>query len=106
MFDQTNVPPTAMEVKITALDHHGRGVAETGRGPLAIPFTVPGDVVRAEPRGKRKGVAVGAATEIITASLDRVTPRCPYVGRCGGCPWQMIDDAVQLRAKHTHVTDV
>jgi len=98
------IPSTpAIEVTITGLDAKGRGVAETPRGRVVVPFAIPGDTVRVEPRGKRKGVWHGVAVERTAGGPERVEPHCPYVGRCGGCPWQMIDYPAQLRYKREAV---
>lgn len=93
----------AMEVTISALDAKGHGIAHTARGPITVPFTVPGDVVRVELRGKRKGVRHARVVERIGDAAERAVPRCPYVGQCGGCPWQMIDYPAQLRYKREAV---
>ncbi|MBI4142907.1 class I SAM-dependent RNA methyltransferase, partial [Candidatus Uhrbacteria bacterium] len=93
----------AIEITISTLDDKGRGNAETPRGPVAVPFSIPGDTVRVELRGKRKGVWRAHVLERMGVSTDRVAPRCPYVGTCGGCPWQMIDYPAQLRYKRTAV---
>ncbi|MDP3770994.1 MAG: 23S rRNA (uracil(1939)-C(5))-methyltransferase RlmD, partial [bacterium] len=93
----------AIEVTISALDAKGRGVAETPRGLVVVPFAIPGDTVRVELRGKRKGVWRGVAIERTADSAGRIDPRCPYVGRCGGCPWQMVDYPQQLRYKRDAV---
>ncbi|MBI4449652.1 23S rRNA (uracil(1939)-C(5))-methyltransferase RlmD [Candidatus Uhrbacteria bacterium] len=92
-----------MEVTITKLDAKGRGVAETPRGQVVVPFAIPGDTVRVELRGKRKGVWRGMVVERTADGAGRVAPRCPYVGRCGGCPWQMIDYPQQLQYKRDAV---
>lgn len=93
----------AIEVTISTLDAKGRGVAETPHGTVVVPFAIPGDIVRIEPRGKRRGIWRGVTIERTTDGAGRVEPRCPYVGRCGGCPWQMIDYTQQLRYKRDAV---
>ncbi|MDO8599009.1 MAG: 23S rRNA (uracil-5-)-methyltransferase RumA, partial [bacterium] len=95
-----------MEVTITTLDAKGRGVAETPRGRVVVPFAVPGDTVRVELHGKRKGVWRGVAIARTADGAGRIDPRCPYVGTCGGCPWQMIDYNAQLRYKREAVRRV
>jgi tRNA/tmRNA/rRNA uracil-C5-methylase (TrmA/RlmC/RlmD family) len=92
-----------MEITITDLDAKGHGIAHTERGDVLVPFAIPGDTVRVELRGKRKGVWRGQIIERTGASPNRVEPRCPYVGTCGGCPWQMIDYPAQLRYKREAV---
>lgn len=94
---------SAVEVTITTLDAKGHGVAHTERGDVLVPFAIPGDIVRVELRGKRKGVWRSQVIERTGASPNRIEPRCPYVGTCGGCPWQMIDYAQQLRYKREAV---
>ncbi|MDO8462834.1 MAG: 23S rRNA (uracil(1939)-C(5))-methyltransferase RlmD [bacterium] len=94
-----------MDCTINALDHQGRGVCHPNGKTVAVPFTLPGDVVRVALRGKQKGVHRGAIEEIITPSPDRVQPPCPFAGRCGGCPWQMMDGAAQIRHKRDRIAD-
>ncbi|MDO8424986.1 MAG: 23S rRNA (uracil(1939)-C(5))-methyltransferase RlmD [bacterium] len=94
-----------MDYSIESLDRKGRGIARDSGKPVAVPFTVPGDTVRVGLRGKRAGVRNGVLEEVLTPSTDRIVPRCPYAGRCGGCPWQMFDADAQLRHKHATVTN-
>lgn len=61
----------------------GDGVAETPAGPVFVPLTLPGEVVRGEVRDGRLEQA-----EILTASPDRVAPVSPQYGDCGGCSLQ------------------
>lgn len=97
--------PNDVECTITAIDAKGRGVARTGHGLIVVPRTIPGDVVRVRITKKRKGIIEAMSLELITPSANRVTPRCPYADRCGGCPWQMVDYAAQLRMKRQIVAD-
>jgi len=78
------------DVTIQHLGAQGDGVAETEQGRLFVPGAAPGDVYRIV-----ETVAAGAdrravAAELVTPSADRVTPPCPYFGRCGGCSLQHV----------------
>lgn len=71
---------------IERLGHRGDGIADTAGGPLYVPYTVPGDVVDAEPvsgHPDRRHLL-----RIVTPSPDRVAPFCPHFGVCGGCAIQ------------------
>ncbi|MGP9819819.1 class I SAM-dependent RNA methyltransferase [Salinarimonas sp. NSM] len=68
-------------VEIARLGARGDGVVETPRGPLYVPYALPGERVR---------VALGAGERarlvaVETPSPERVAPFCPHFGRCGGC---------------------
>jgi 23S rRNA (uracil1939-C5)-methyltransferase len=75
-------PPAGPPVELTieAVGGEGDGVAA---GPVFVPFTLPGERVRAAGSGERRSLV-----EVLSASADRVTPPCPHFGVCGGCALQ------------------
>ncbi len=86
---------------ITDLSRAGSGVArdsESGR-VVFIPFTAPGDRVRAEIVGEEKSYAHGRLIEILDRSPIRVEPPCPVFSRCGGCQWQHLPYENQWKTK-------
>lgn len=58
----------------------GDGVAP---GPLFVPFTLPGERVRAQGGGERRELM-----EVLQPSPERVEPPCPHFFACGGCALQ------------------
>jgi 23S rRNA (uracil1939-C5)-methyltransferase len=71
-------PP--VELEIEAVGGEGDGVAA---GPVFVPFTLPGERVRATGGGERRSLV-----EVLQASAERVAPPCPHFGVCGGCALQ------------------
>ena len=87
-------------VTIQSLAHGGDGVARLPDGrTLFVPHTCPGDDITVEVREIHDRWARGTVRETHTASADRVEPRCPYFGICGGCQWQHVNYEHQLAAK-------
>ena len=86
-------------LKITDVDKKGRGCATVGNRMATIPFAVPGEEVEAILISRKKGELQFRGEKLITASPHRITPRCPYVGTCGGCAWQQFDYPYQLELK-------
>jgi tRNA/tmRNA/rRNA uracil-C5-methylase (TrmA/RlmC/RlmD family) len=84
--------------------------ARTPRLPLRwwslFPFTAVGEEVEVEITEVKKNFARGRVARVITASPQRVEPRCPYFGTCGGCQYQHLDYAAQLAVKHKQVADL
>lgn len=66
---------------------------------------VPGDTVRASVLRTRRRHAEARALEILEPSPMRTEPRCRHFGTCGGCKWQNLRYAEQLRWKRQHVVD-
>jgi len=64
-----------------------------------VPFVLPGEQVSVEIVEDKKRFAKGRAVSIVTSSPDRIAPRCPHFGICGGCQYQHLDYAKQLEAK-------
>jgi len=64
---------------------------------------ITGEWVRAEIVEEHDHFARAQVTDVIESSPERIQPRCPHFGfssnSCGGCTWQHIDYAAQLRFK-------
>lgn len=84
---------------ITGVDKKGRGLAKVGERLATAPFTVPGEEVEATLFARKQGALTFQVDKILKPSPHRIEPRCPYVGKCGGCAWQQFDYAYQLELK-------
>lgn len=81
-----------VEAAVERIGDHGDGIAETPHGRLYIPFTVPGDRVRARPlRPKGDGFAAECVA-LLAEGPGRQEPPCAHFGRCGGCSLQHLTD--------------
>ncbi len=78
--------------------------ADDGR-TVMLAGAVPGDVVEAEVTQDKGSWLRARTAEVVEASTSRVTPACPYVGVCGGCPWAHMSYPAQAAAKRTSVVD-
>ncbi len=101
---------TRIDVRIESLNASGDGLARHGRLRVAVPFSIPGELVRVAlaPGGGRSATGEVRATlvEVLAPSPHRVTPRCPHFGPsggCGGCAWQHIAYPEQLAIKTARV---
>jgi tRNA/tmRNA/rRNA uracil-C5-methylase (TrmA/RlmC/RlmD family) len=83
----------------------GEGVARAGDFVVFVPFVAVGEVVEAEVTEVKKRFARAKLVRVLQASADRVQPECRYFGDCGGCQYQHLDYAAQLRLKHKQMQD-
>ncbi len=94
-----------MRLTIEKLVYGGEGLArlpadEHGSGKAVfVPFVLPGETVEATLREQKPGFARARLDEVLAASPQRSTPRCPYFQRCGGCHYQHTDYEHQLEIK-------
>jgi 23S rRNA (uracil1939-C5)-methyltransferase len=77
---------------ILEIGARGDGIAEHEGRRYFVPFTLPGETVKAEPRGERRpGRGEGIAAdlmEVLAPSRHREPPPCAHFTVCGGCALQ------------------
>ena len=67
------------------------GASATSDSRITLPFVLQDEIVDVAPNGQ--------AAHIVEASPERVTPKCPHFGTCGGCQYQMVSAPEQLEIK-------
>jgi 23S rRNA (uracil1939-C5)-methyltransferase len=87
---------STIRVKATGMAHGGEAVARYGGKVVFVPYVLPGEEVLVELTEDKANYSRGRAVEILAPSPDRVEPRCPHFGTCGGCQWQHIAYERQL----------
>lgn len=92
-------------LEITSLTNLGAGVAKPDDWVVMVPFTVPGERVRARIYRNHKNFSEADLIEVLEPSPDRVQPVCPLFGRCGGCQYQHLSYPAQLEWKRSHVEE-
>ena len=60
---------------------------------------LPGERVMAKQTRRSREFDQAVTVEVLEASPDRVEPRCPHYGTCGGCSLQHLDGAKQIEVK-------
>jgi len=94
-----------VDLKIKDIAFGGKGVAREQGKAVFVPYTIEDELVSAEIVREKKQFAEAELVEVKESSPNRVTPRCPYFGRCGGCSYQHIDYPHQLAIKWRQVRD-
>lgn len=90
-------------VRIEGFTKKGNGYGEFESRTVEVPFTMEGDVVQTRLLRKRRGVFKAALESIDIPADNRVAPRCPHFGDCGGCRWQHVPYEIQLKEKMTRI---
>src|SRR5439155_10698473 len=88
-----------VELVVDRLGARGDGVAKHEGAPVFLPFTVPGDRVRARLGAPRAGGREARVVDWLGSGPGRADPPCAHFGRCGGCALQHLDAASYRAAK-------
>ena len=97
---------TPFQTDILDLSHDGRGVARREDGKAVfIAGALPGETVLAEQTSRSRHFDEARTLEVLAASPERVRPRCPHFGTCGGCVLQHLDEERQILAKERVLLD-
>lgn len=101
-------------VKVDSMAPAGDGLAraEGSSRVLFVPHAAPGDRLEVEVFESKSSFARARIKKVLSAGPDRIDPPCPHHAApsrpgpaCGGCDWQHIDYAAQLKQKRGIVVD-
>ena len=95
-------PETA---RIVSSTHDGRGIAATDGKKVFVAGALEGEEVRFIRRKSRRNFDEAELLEVISASPDRIAPKCEAFGRCGGCSLQHISEERQRAIKFQTLKD-
>jgi 23S rRNA (uracil1939-C5)-methyltransferase len=89
---------------VAALTHAGEGVVRDGKTAF-VAGALPGESIKFRRTRAHRQHDEAELVEVLTPSADRVVPRCPHFGVCGGCALQHLSPEAQLQARQTELQD-
>ncbi len=87
-----------------AVTDEGLRVAQEGI-VCFVPNCVPGDIVDLQVTKKKHSFMEARVIRIVEPSKVRCEARCKHFGVCGGCKWQILPYAEQLKYKQQQIVD-
>lgn len=90
---------------IESLDLEGRGVLRHEGKTVFVDGALPGEEIDFSVYRRKPTFEKAQISRILRASAQRVVPRCPWFGHCGGCSMQHFDPRAQLAAKQRVLED-
>lgn len=104
--------PILKNIEISGVAAEGKALAKVAwneddenRIVVFVPFAAPGDIADIKIDKKKHSYAEGHIDRMISPSPIRETPQCAHFTICGGCKWQHLPYAEQLKFKQQQVTD-
>lgn len=97
--------PLLQNVTISDVAAEGKALARVDDMVVFVPFAVPGDVVDLQVVKKKHRYCEAVVARMITPSPLRIEPPCRHFGICGGCKWQNLPYAEQIKAKQHQVEE-
>jgi len=88
-----------LRLSIEKLVYGGDGLAHADGNTVFVPYVLPGEEVRAAAKSRQKKLLWAELLEVTSPAKERGKPRCPHFQKCGGCHYQHISAAEQLRLK-------
>ncbi len=97
---------TELELDVESLTNLGQGLARIDGWVVFVPFSLPGERVRARIFRNHKNHSEADLVEVITPSPHRIEARCELFGTCGGCQYQNYTYEQQLEWKRSQVAEL
>ena len=93
------LPEGDFPAHIDSMSHDGRGVARIEDKATFIQGALPGEDVHFRYTARKRSHDEGQVSEVLSASPQRVEPRCEHYAICGGCSLQHMGPQAQIEAK-------
>jgi 23S rRNA (uracil1939-C5)-methyltransferase len=93
-------PETPLRVRTRGMAYGPHAVGHHEGKVIFVRGGAPEEVLDVVLRETRARFAFADAVAVVEPSPARRQPPCPYLPRCGGCPWQHLVYADQLAAKY------
>ncbi len=90
---------------IESLDLEARGIARQDGKVVFVEGALPGERVQATVVRRKPSYEIARTTAVLRPSAQRVTPKCPHFGVCGGCVMQHLEPAAQVAVKQRALED-
>lgn len=84
---------------IESLDQEGRGVTHVDGKTIFVDGALPGESITFQSHQIKPSYEVANVVQVLKQSNQRVIPKCPHFGLCGGCKLQHLDFAAQVATK-------
>lgn len=97
--------PLLTGITITGIAAEGKAITRINDCVVFVPYCVPGDIVDLQITKKKHNFMEGRVERFVHYSDERCEPRCPHYGSCGGCKWQILPYAAQLKYKQQQIED-
>jgi 23S rRNA (uracil1939-C5)-methyltransferase len=98
-------PQGEFTAEIGDLAQDGRGIARVDGKVVFVADALPGERVRYRLTRTGRDADEAQTVAVEQASPERVAPRCPHFGICGGCALQHLAPAAQLAFKQKQLLD-
>jgi 23S rRNA (uracil1939-C5)-methyltransferase len=97
--------PIFTNITITDIAAEGKAIARVNDIVVFVPHVVPGDVVDLQVTRKKSSFMEARPIFFHSYSPNRTKAVCEHYGICGGCKWQTLPYAEQIRFKQKQVVD-
>ncbi len=89
----------SFDIRIEKLVYGGDALAHHDGRTVFVPYAIGGELERVTPIEQKKKFVRAKIDQVLEAAADRVAAPCPKFGVCGGCHYQHMNYAAQLRNK-------